>query len=100
MSAARTRLGRRKKKARGGGGGRWEGEREEGGIFSLPIVTRALAFFDYLLFLLGYPAKASSEERALKLICPLKASGFHLFRSVNVRTTTITIKILLFTIYV
>ena len=66
----------------------------EARLFPLPIVTPSLAF------LLGHPAKASSEERALKLICPLKESGFHLFRSVNVRTTTITIKILLFTIYV
>ena len=75
------------------------GEREEARLFRLPIFTRALTCFDYLLFLLGYPAKASSEE-SLKANLTLKESRFHLFRSLNVRTTTITIKILLFTIYV
>ena len=59
-SLYRREAGERKKNARGG---QWEGEREEARFFPLPIVPRALSIFPLLLFLLGYPAEASAEER-------------------------------------
>ena len=51
------RLGRKKKEgARGFRGGR---------LFPLPIIPSALAIFRLLLFLLGYQARASAEERTI-----------------------------------
>ena len=42
----------------------WEGEGSR--LLPLPIVPRAPPIFPLLLFLLGYPAGASGEERALR----------------------------------
>ena len=44
-----------------------KGKKEERRLFPLPIVLRALGIFRLLLFLLGYPAGASAEERDLLL---------------------------------
>ena len=42
----------------------WEGEGSR--LLPLPIVPRAPLVFPLLLFLLGYPAGASAEERAVR----------------------------------
>ena len=68
LSSAEASLNRRegwregkRKRARDDGKGK-----EKNYLFSLPIFSRALSiFFLLLLFLLGYPAGASEEERDL-----------------------------------
>ena len=44
-----------------------KGKRAERRLFPLPIVPRSPAIFRWLLFLLGYPARASEEEIGLFL---------------------------------